>query len=92
MGCATEPMVTHINSEPPGARIEVNEGFVGITPMDVILPQRGEHHRLREAARVRALPEQATQYSLYPQEKFLFSHQEAPSTLIFDMRTPPPAK
>jgi hypothetical protein len=89
-GCAAEKVVTHIDSQPPGARIEVNENVVGTTPCDVTLPQRGEHNRLREHVVVKAYPTDGVQ-GQYKQEKFLFSHQEAPTKILFIMTEPPPA-
>jgi hypothetical protein len=90
IGCAAEKSVTHIESQPPGARIEVNEGVVGVTPCDVVLSQSGEHHRLQERAIVKAYPPEGAQ-GQYKQEKFLISHQEVPSSLLFIMTVPPPA-
>src|ERR1019366_7763166 len=76
--CAAEKVVTHIDSQPPGARIEVNENVVGTTPCDVTLPQRGEYSRLRERAIVKAFPPVGAE-GQYKQEKFLISHQAAPT-------------
>ena len=89
-GCASEPLVTHIRSEPPGARIEVNEGPVGVTPVDVTLPQKGEHHRLKEHVSIRALPSGPGQFA---QERQLFFNQWAPENIMFDMtQSPGPSK
>jgi hypothetical protein len=89
-GCSSERLVTRIDSQPPGARIEVNESVVGTTPCDVTLLQRGEHHLLRQRVIVKAYPPDGSQ-GQYPQEKFLVSHQEAPEHLLFIMTNPPPA-
>jgi hypothetical protein len=89
-GCAAEKAVTHIDSQPPGARIQVNENMVGTAPCDVTLPQRGEHNRLREREIVKAFPPDGAQ-GQYKQEKFLVSHQEAPTRILFIMTEPPPA-
>ncbi len=89
-GCASERLVTHIDSQPPGARIEVNENVVGTAPCDVTLFQRGENHLLRQRVIVKAYPADGSQ-GQYPQEKFLVSHQRAPEHLLFIMTNPPPA-
>ena len=89
VGCAAEKSVTHIDSQPPGARIEVNEGDVGVTPCDVVLPQHGEHHRLSQRIIVKAYPPDGAQ-AQFKQEKFLGSQQESPSRLLFIMTEPPP--
>jgi len=89
-GCASESMVTHIKSEPSGARIEVNEGSVGVTPVDVTLPQRGPHHRLMEHVTIQAYPAGPGQYK---QEKQLYFNQWAPENIMFDMtQSPGPSK
>jgi len=88
IGCASEPMRTHITSEPPGARIEVNESYVGDTPVDVTLPQSGPHHRLKAHVTIRALASGAEQSE---QEKQFFYNQWAPENLLFDMNRKPPA-
>jgi hypothetical protein len=89
VGCAAEKSVTHIDSQPPGARIEVNEGVVGVTPCDVVLAQHGEHHRLSQRVIVKAYPPDNAQ-GQFKQEKFLVSQQEAPSRVLFLMTEPPP--
>ncbi len=85
-GCATTPMTSHIQSNPPGARIEVNESSVGVAPVDVTLPQKGPHHRLREHVTIRALPAGPGQYE---QVKEFYYNQWAPENVLFDM-TPGP--
>jgi hypothetical protein len=82
IGCATPPMVTHIKSEPAGARIEVNESYVGEAPVDVTLPQAGKRHRLLAHVMIRALAAEAGQND---QEKHYYYHQWAPENVLFDM-------
>ena len=50
-GCATSPMATPtanpngqtlIESDPPGARIEINNQYVGTTPLRVDIPRRSD--------------------------------------------------
>jgi len=86
-GCMAPKVATRIDSEPPGARIAVNQGFVGVAPVDVILPQRGEHHRLKEPVSVQAIPVQQGQYL---QQIYLLPHREVPLHLLFIMSNPPP--
>ena len=88
IGCAAERTATHIDSQPPGARIEVNGNAVGVTPCDVVLEQRGEHHRLRQRNIIVAYPPEGAQ-GQYRQQKFLVSHQEAPARILFIMTEPP---
>ena len=87
VGCMVPKVATRIDSEPPGARIEVNQDYVGVTPVDVILPQRGEHHRLKGPVYVQAIPVEQGQYL---QQIYLFPHQESPRHLLFRMNNPPP--
>jgi hypothetical protein len=87
IGCATQRMVTHIRSEPAGARIEVNESYVGEAPVDVTLPQSGQHHRLKAHVMIRALAAEAGQYE---QEKHYYYNQWAPENVLFDMSRKPP--
>ena len=90
VGCATEPMVTHVISDPPGARIEVNESFVGQAPVDVTLPQVGPHHRLRMHVTIRAIPVEPGKPE---QAKEFYYNQWAPEHVLFDInRQPPTAK
>ena len=87
-GCATVPkMATHIDSDPPGAQIEINSDFIGVAPIDVVLPQRGKFHRLPEPVVVTAYPSKQGQY---PQQIFLYPHQQAPRHLMLRMTNPPP--
>jgi hypothetical protein len=86
IGCATKPMPTHIQSDPPGARIEVNEAAVGLTPVDVTLPQTGSHHRLKEHITIRALPAGPGQYE---QEKQFYYNQWAPENVLFEKSAAP---
>jgi hypothetical protein len=87
VGCATPPMMTHITSDPPGARIDVNESFVGQAPVDVTLPQRGPHHRLRMHVTIRAIP---TEPDKPEQIKQFYYNQDAPKTVLFDTNRQPP--
>ena len=90
-GCAAEKTVTHIDSQPPGARILVNENEVGLAPVDVTLAQHTSHHWLRGPVTIKAIPsDQST--NEYRQVKFLPYHQEAPNRLLFIMTDSPPSR
>jgi len=88
VGCAT-PRVTHIDSDPPGARIEMNESVLGNAPLDVTLPQHGEYHQLRGKVVLKAYPAKEGEYK---QEKVLFYRQQVPDRVLFIMTQPPPQK
>jgi len=81
-GCSSVPVVTQITSDPAGARIEVNNGYVGTTPVDVTLPQTPYHHRLKNMTIVVAQPIVPGQK---PQQKVLLHRQEAPGQMWFNM-------
>lgn len=49
LGCATLPTAnpsgrTLIESDPPGARIEINNQYVGTTPLRVDIPRRSNYN------------------------------------------------
>src|ERR1041384_3913306 len=82
-GCADVPMETHVISDPPGARIEVNGSYVGPAPVDVTLPQTANRHRLKGRTIILAMPVEPDQKL---QQKVLQNHQQIPSQVLFDMR------
>jgi hypothetical protein len=82
-GCADVPMETHVISDPPGARIEVNGSYVGPAPVDVTLPQTANRHRLKGRTIILAMQVAPGQKL---QEKVLQNHQQIPSQVLFDMR------
>jgi hypothetical protein len=83
IGCQSLPPVsTKIVSEPPGARIEVNGNYVGVTPVEVTLPQSSSPGRLKEMILIRALPAIPGQQV---QEKRLLKRQTPPTNVLFDM-------
>jgi hypothetical protein len=86
IGCATPPVVTRVQSDPPGARIEVNANTVGTAPVDITLPQKGKHHKLNGRVLIRAVP---TQPGQHVQEKVLFYRQLVPENVLFDMNREP---
>jgi hypothetical protein len=56
-----EPKKTQIISEPPGARIEINDNYVGDAPITVELAQRGDC--FDEDTVVRAIPTEGSDYT-----------------------------
>jgi hypothetical protein len=56
-----EPKKTQIISEPPGARIEINDNYVGDAPITVELAQRGDY--FDEDTVVRAIPAEEGDYT-----------------------------
>ena len=88
-GCTSvPPVMTHITSDPPGARIEVNNGYVGTTPVDVALPQTPNHHRLKSTMVIAALPVAPGQKL---QQKIFEHRQLSPAQIWFDMTLDPQA-
>jgi hypothetical protein len=79
-----------IISEPSGARIEVNNDYVGNTPITVDIPQ--EDGRFKEATWVRASPTEAGDYL---QSKFFSGPNlgtpgdKIPSRILFEMHLGP---
>jgi hypothetical protein len=79
-----------ILSEPPGARIEINGGYVGDAPLVVTIPT----HKgwFTQTTTIRALPTQSGQYV---QRKFfnggytMIPNDAVPSRVFFDMRLGP---
>ncbi len=82
-GCApTRYVVTRIETQPPGARIEVNGRYLGAAPVDVTLPQTPNRHKLKAEVVIVALPSEPGQNT---QTKVLRRHVEAPDRVFFDM-------
>jgi len=83
IGCSTTPVITKIESDPPGVKIEINEEFVGTTPIQFTLPQSPNGHKLKEMVVIRALPTEPGQYL---QEKRFWRRNVVPVRVQFDMR------
>ncbi len=85
-GCApARYVVTRIETQPPGARIEVNGRYLGAAPVDVTLPQTPNRHKLKTKVVIVALPAEPGQNT---QTKVLRRHVEAPDRVFFDMTLP----
>jgi hypothetical protein len=75
-------------SQPPGARIELNGGFMGETPLSIKVPCTNDE-RFLEFVTIRALP---TVEGHYTQTKFfsggntVLQNDHVPATIFFDMR------
>jgi hypothetical protein len=78
-GCSA-PLITHIESRPPGARVEINEDTVGVTPIDVTLAQT-DNHKLKGRTVIRIIPSVPGQPA---QEKVLFNRQYIPVNVVFE--------
>jgi PEGA domain len=83
-----------IISDPPGARIEVNQDYVGDAPITVTVPQ--QDNCFKDQTVIRAVPTQAGDYT---QTKFFngpipnFRQGDPiPSRILFDMRLGPVAQ
>ena len=84
------PKKTQIISEPPGARIEINDNYVGDAPITVELAQRGDY--FDEDTVVRAIPTEEGDYT--QTKRFLtndpwyhpgFAGDKIPSRILFNM-------
>ena len=82
-GCTT--VTTEVISEPSGARIEVDNDYMGTTPLTVKLRQDG-FGKLSNTIVVRALPIFDGQYT---QTKVLHWEDPVPKTLFFQMNLVP---
>jgi hypothetical protein len=90
---AQQPKEIQIISEPAGARIEVNDDYVGDAPITIKVPQN--NGRFTKTTLIRALPIEAGNYvqtkSFYGPEGLPFaeaapSGADIPSRILFDMR------
>ena len=102
-GCALNPAdlqgishETEIFSEPLGARIEINNEYVGVTPLHLVIPRRyttefmgllygGTRVTGVEPLRIIAYPVTSGQYM---QTKFI-GNEPTPWRIFFDMRLEP---
>ena len=89
-----EPKKTQIISEPPGARIEINDNYVGDAPITVELAQRGDY--FDEDTVVRAIPIEGGDYT--QTKRFLTNDpwyrpgsagDKIPSRIFFNMHLVP---
>lgn len=63
-GCThpTKTYTTKVSSQPPGARIELNNGYVGVTPTDISWTGYAENDRFVNDWNVQAIPTYPGQY------------------------------
>lgn len=89
--CAAAPVYTRFESSPPGARIEINNEFVGRTPFTYKWPENMYSHfgNFADETSIRAYPSGPHQYQ---QRKFFESHRgdlpKIPGAIYFDMSSP----
>ncbi len=58
----TKTYTTRVTSEPPGARIELNHDYLGVTPIDINWPGYTENDRFVADWAVQAIPAEPGQY------------------------------
>lgn len=86
---STQPAkgLTEIISNPPGAKIEINDEYVGDTPIFVKLPRISRRSgNIYEKISVKAYPSQPGQYT---QKKLIDTRRRVPARLLFDMNLEP---
>jgi hypothetical protein len=93
-GCESSPKVStrsppaataatktiQIISDPPDARIEVNDDYVGDTPISITVPTVGGN--FTKGTTIRATP---TLQGEYVQSKYFDRNSEVPSRILFSM-------
>lgn len=87
-GCTTPYDITII-SDPPGARIEVNEDFLGLAPVHFKAEGDWMVRVFERPNVIRALPIKG-EGSGFIQEKWFPRHSYIPNTILFDMSLSPP--
>jgi hypothetical protein len=78
-------------SQPPGARIELNNGYMGETPLSIKVPCSPDG-RFLEMVIVRALPTIEGHYSqtkVFSGGYTMIRNDQVPATIFFDMRLGP---
>lgn len=78
-------------SQPPGARIELNNGYMGETPLSIKVPCSPDG-RFLETVIVRALPTMEGHYSqtkVFSGGYTMIRNDQVPPTIFFDMRLGP---
>jgi hypothetical protein len=78
-------------SQPPGARIELNNGYMGETPLSIKVPCSPDG-RFLETVIVRALPTMEGHYSqtkVFSGGYTMIRNDQVPGTIFFDMRLGP---
>lgn len=78
-------------SQPPGARIELNNGYMGETPLSIKVPCSPDG-RFLETVIVRALPIIEGHYSqtkIFHGGYTMIRNDQVPPTIFFDMRLSP---
>lgn len=78
-------------SQPPGARIELNNGYMGETPLSIKVPCSPDG-RFLETVIVRALPTVEGHYSqtkVFSGGYTMIRNDQVPATVFFDMRLGP---
>lgn len=69
-----------ILSDPPGERIEVNDGYIGTTPLEIPIEEYVEYGTFAHFYTIRALPVKGN----CTNTKFFSSNDPVPETILFD--------
>jgi hypothetical protein len=96
-GCSVETpetsttiYITKVISDPPGARIELDDDYIGVTPLEIQWEVLKSNRTLTSDHEIRALP---TAPGQYVQTKsfiyFSWNAPVAPKTIFFDMHLGP---
>jgi hypothetical protein len=90
-GCSEETVMhtTRVISDPLGARIELNDNYLGVTPLEFQWEVYADSNILVDDYELRALP---ISPGHYVQTKLLWGfigNDVAPETIFFDMRLGP---
>jgi len=83
----TQIYTTKVISEPPGARIELDDDYIGTAPLEIQWTGWSDSGRFRDDHIIRALPIYEGQYT---QTKFFrCGSRPIPKTILFDMNLAP---
>jgi hypothetical protein len=86
-----ETKKVEIVSEPSGARIEINDDYVGNAPITVEIPQKDDG-RFKERTLIRASPTEAGDYvqtKVFSSPDGMGDGDKIPSRILFEMRVGP---
>jgi hypothetical protein len=94
-GASTPPAVLNkkvsIISDPPGARIEINNDYVGDAPLEVEIPSvNGQFGMVYTTIRSTPRAYHIFEETYYAQSKYFGPFEAVPSRVLFQMNVPPP--
>jgi len=91
IGCATTselicgPIEAEILSDPPGAKIEIDDKYVGTTPLNVKLERECDWYNYREATKSIIIKAESINPRQYTQYKIIEKSDLLPRRIIFYM-------